>query len=55
MVTKTPGVGSGYIGMYRDADVEWLDGGKNYSLRIPPDPPAKQFWSIVVYDTATRS
>jgi hypothetical protein len=55
MVPKTPGVGSGYLGMYRDADGEWLDGGKNYHLRIPPNPPAKQFWSVVVYDAATRS
>jgi len=55
MVTKTPGVGSGYLGMYRDSDGDWLDGGMSYHLRIPPNPPAKQFWSIVVYDAATRS
>lgn len=55
MVTKTPGVGSGYIGMYRDADGEWLDGGMNYHLRIPPNPPAKRFWSITLYDTQSRS
>ncbi|MCP5544697.1 MAG: DUF1254 domain-containing protein [Akkermansiaceae bacterium] len=55
MVTKTPGVGSGYIGMYRDHDGDWLDGGKNYHLHVPPNPPAKRFWSITLYDTGTRS
>jgi hypothetical protein len=55
MVTKTPGVGSGYLGMYRDSNGEWLDGGQTYRLHVPPNPPAKQFWSVVVYDTVTRS
>jgi hypothetical protein len=55
MVTRTPVVGSGYLCMYRDSDGKWLDGGQNYQLRIPPNPPAKQFWSLTLYDTQTRS
>lgn len=55
MVTKTPGVGSAYLGMYRDSDGVWLDGGKTYRLHVPPKPPAKQFWSVTLYDAATRS
>ena len=54
MVSKTPGVGSAYLGGYRDADGEWLDGSLNYRLRIPPDAPMKQFWSVTVYSQATR-
>jgi hypothetical protein len=54
MTTKTPGVGSAYLGGYRDSDGDWLDGSKNYKLTIPPNAPMKQFWSITVYSQATR-
>jgi hypothetical protein len=32
-----------------------LDGSKTYKLHLPPNIPAKDFWSIVVYDNQTRS
>lgn len=32
---------------------EPLIGGRLYRLRIPPNPPARQFWSVTVYDLAT--
>lgn len=54
MVTKTPGVGQAYLGSYRDKNGHAFDGGKSYRLRVPPNPPAKQFWSVTVYDTQTR-
>mgnify|MGYP001337750819 CR=1 FL=1 len=54
MVTKTPGVGQAYLGSYRDKDGHAFDGGKSYRLRVPPNPPAQQFWSVTVYDTETR-
>lgn len=54
MTTKIPGVGSAYLGGYRDKDGDWLDGSRNYKLRIPPNPPMKQFWSITMYSQATR-
>jgi hypothetical protein len=38
-----------------DKNSEYLDGGKNYKLNIPANVPAKDFWSIVVYDPQTRS
>ena len=34
---------------------EYLDGANSYRLHIPADVPAKDFWSIVVYDPQTRS
>jgi hypothetical protein len=55
MVNKTPGVGQAYLGCYRDKDGHALDGAKSYRLHVPANPPAKQFWSVTVYDTATRS
>jgi hypothetical protein len=55
MVTRIAGVGQAYLSAYRDGQGEWLDGGKAYRLRVPPNVPAKQFWSLTAYDVATRS
>ena len=49
------GVGSQYAGTYVDSRGAPLDGGKTYKLRMPPGIPAKDFWSLVLYDTQTRS
>jgi hypothetical protein len=51
MVTKTLGVRRVYLGAYRDKEGNWLDGGKNYGFRVPPNAPAKQSWSFTVYDS----
>jgi len=55
MVTKTPGVGSIYLGSYKDNDGDWLDGANTYRLHVPTNQPAKQFWSITLYDVSTRA
>ena len=55
MVTKTPGIGSIYLAAYKDNDGDWLDGAKSYRLRVPPNAPVSQFWSLTVYDVGTRS
>ncbi|MDR5698624.1 DUF1254 domain-containing protein [Agromyces aerolatus] len=49
------GAGSAYAYTAEDADGHVLDGAATYSLRIPAEPPAKNFWSIDLYDTQTRS
>ena len=54
MSTQIPGVGQAYLGAYKDSEGKWLDGTNNYKLHIPPNPPAKQFWSITLYDVDTR-
>ncbi|QIO32315.1 DUF1214 domain-containing protein [Bradyrhizobium sp. 1(2017)] len=54
MVTKIPGVGSAYLGAYKDQNNNWFDGAKTYRLRVPSDVPAKNFWSFTVYDTYDR-
>ena len=48
------GKGQVYLGAYKDKDGDWLDGGKNYVLHVPPDVPAEVFWSITLYDVDTR-
>ena len=55
MAAKNVGVGSQYALVATDKNSNYLDGGKNYRLRIPANPPAKDFWSVVVYDPQTRS
>jgi hypothetical protein len=55
MVTTTPGVGSIYLASYADKDGDWLEGGKSYTLHVPANPPAEQFWSIAVYSWDSRT
>lgn len=55
MITNTPGVGQAYLGSYRDKDGHAFDGGKSYRLRVPPNPPARQFWSVTVYNIPERA
>ena len=55
MALKMVGVGSQYALVDVDRDGNYLDGSKNYRVNIPADPPAQDFWSVVVYDPQTRS
>ncbi|MGH3705573.1 MAG: DUF1214 domain-containing protein, partial [Agromyces sp.] len=38
-----------------DAQGRILDGARSYRLRVDANPPAKNFWSVDLYDTQTRS
>jgi hypothetical protein len=55
MAIAMPGIGSQYAAACRDADGAYLNGSKTYKLTLPPNVPAKDFWSIVLYDSQTRS
>jgi hypothetical protein len=55
MSVKIIGGGSQYAGATFDADGNYLDGGNNYRLHLPPNVPINNFWSIIPYDTQTRS
>ena len=55
MTTKVPGEGQAYLGLYHDPQGNWFDGGKNYMLHVPPGVPAKQFWSLTIYDAHNRT
>ena len=55
MVANAPGAGM-QVGMAAvDSNGEWLDGGKLYRLQLPPNVPAKEAWSVTLYDPQTRS
>ena len=55
MTMKMVGQGSQYAGAFVDAKGNPLDGSKTYSLHMPPNIPAKDFWSFTLYDNQTRS
>lgn len=55
MAEKMVGKGPQYPWTALDGDGNPFDGGKTYKLHLPPDIPAKDFWSVIVYDTQTRS
>jgi hypothetical protein len=55
MGSAKPGVGSAYAWTHRDANGDWLDPTRTYRLRLPGPIPAKDFWSVIVYDLWTRS
>ncbi len=49
------GKGQIYMATYKDADGDWLDGGTNYVLHLPPKVPAEAFWSFTAYEVSTRT
>jgi hypothetical protein len=55
MAMKIVGVGSQYAAATTDSKGRPLDGSKTYKIHLPPNIPAKNFWSFVVYDNQTRS
>ena len=44
-----------YLSPTADSAGQPLAAGKTYKIHVPQDTPAKQFWSITVYDHATWS
>lgn len=55
MALEIPGVGSNYAFATADKNGNILYGERYYKLTIPANVPAKDFWSVVVYDPQTRS
>lgn len=61
MAKKTPinpklyGLGSNYLANYHDNDRNFLNGSNAYRLRVPPNVPAANFWSVTVYNNQSRS
>jgi hypothetical protein len=45
--------GAKYPFTLTDADGETFDGSKTYKLHLPPNIPAKLFWSVTLYDPTT--
>uniref|UniRef100_A0A0G4HIV9 DUF1254 domain-containing protein n=1 Tax=Chromera velia CCMP2878 TaxID=1169474 RepID=A0A0G4HIV9_9ALVE len=54
MISQIEGRGSGYLGAYYDAEGNAFMGEFSYTLHLEPDVPAVNFWSVTVYEIATR-
>lgn len=55
MTMKMVGKGSQYAVSYLDSEGNAFDGGKSYKVHLPPNVPARDFWSFTLYDNQTRS
>jgi hypothetical protein len=49
------GMGSQYLMATVDADEAYLNGAKTYKVTLPKDIPARNFWSLTLYDNQTRA
>jgi hypothetical protein len=52
---KRLGAGQFYLISIRDKDGHPYDGGKTYRLRVPPNAPIEQYWSVTAYDRQTHA
>ena len=55
MIMNIPDVGSQYLMGFLDKDNNPFDGAKSYKVTLPPNIPARAFWSFTLYDNQTRS
>ncbi len=55
MVSLTPGKGAFYAIAFNDADGKPLSGDASYRLSLPPDIPARLFWSLTLYEAENGS
>jgi hypothetical protein len=55
MFSYTPGKGANYLIAFTDSESAPLSGGSNYRLRLPPNIPAANFWSVTLYDAENSS
>lgn len=52
---KNYGSATYYVDLAEDNSGSWLNGAKNYELTVPPNVPARDFWSVVAYDRETAA
>jgi len=55
MANPAPGKGQAYAGVFTDGNGDRLYGEHSYVMRVPPNVPAELFWSMVIYDSDTRT
>jgi len=55
MVSQKPGQGAAYAIAFNDAGGDPLSGDSSYKLTLPPNVPARIFWSVTLYDAANAS
>jgi hypothetical protein len=54
LLAGTPRREQACLGAYHDVHGHSLDGARPYRLSVPPEPPARRFWSLAVYDAEQR-
>jgi hypothetical protein len=52
---KRPGTAQFYLVSIRDKDGQGFDGSGTYRLRVPPNAPVEQYWSVTAYDRQTHA
>jgi hypothetical protein len=52
---KRLGAGQFYLINIKDKDGQSYEGGKTYRLRVPPNAPVEQYWSVTAYDRQTHA
>jgi len=55
MARKIIGKGSKYAFAFNDAAGTPFDGSETYTVHLPRDVPAKDFWAFTLYDNQTRA
>ncbi|PVB59849.1 DUF1254 domain-containing protein [Labrenzia sp. 011] len=55
MVNPGVGRGSQYMIGAHDSEGSPFDGAQTYTMHVPPDVPAANFWDVTLYDNQTRS
>ncbi len=54
-VPRRLGKASAYVMTLRDADGKLLSGDGRYKLSVPPNVPARAFWSVIAYSKQTKA
>lgn len=55
MAMNIVGMGAKYPVAFHDSSGQLLSGGESYMMHLPPNVPAKLFWSVTVYDAEHAS
>ena len=55
MVSQTPGKGAKYMIAFTDSEGTPLTGANSYRLKLPPNIPAANFWSVTLYEAENSS
>jgi hypothetical protein len=55
MISQIPGKGAKYMIGFTDSEGAPLSGSATYRLKLPPNIPAANFWSLTLYDAESAS
>jgi hypothetical protein len=55
MISQIPGKGAKYMVAFTDSAGTPLSGGASYRVKLPPNVPAENFWSLTLYEAENSS